>query len=185
MEHNNIRDVEVVHFIDILDDGDLFPGDQDLDPDVRDAEVLHRMEMEWGRRIPRPRRIRERIDFFNVYDETDVYKRFRVRKETAHHIENLITPAIQHGRIFRNSRVQNYLREQRLGLLLGDNGYACERFLLTPVLRPLNEAERLYNASHKRTRNLIEHVFGLLKKNSHVSVMIQDYDVSCKHVKLS
>jgi len=48
--------------------------------------------------------------------------------------------------------------------LLGDNGYACRRYLLTPFLNPRSPAEERYNAVHKTTRNVIEMAFGVLKR---------------------
>lgn len=47
---------------------------------------------------------------------------------------------------------------------MGDNGYGCKPYLLTPVLRPLNQAERNYNKSHTKTRNIIERTFGRWKR---------------------
>ncbi|XP_071646666.1 putative nuclease HARBI1 isoform X2 [Temnothorax longispinosus] len=62
---------------------------------------------------------------------------------------------------FDRSALKLFFMENRIkGLLLGDNGYSCQPYLLTPVLRPLNQAERNYNKSHKKTRNLIERTFG-------------------------
>ncbi|XP_066596520.1 putative nuclease HARBI1 [Prorops nasuta] len=49
-------------------------------------------------------------------------------------------------------------------VLLGDNGYACQPYLLTPVLNPINEYERAYNSSHKKTRITIERTFGRWKR---------------------
>jgi len=50
------------------------------------------------------------------------------------------------------------------GLLLGDNGYACKHYLLTPVLQPGNEAEERYNRAHIATRNVVERLFGTWKR---------------------
>jgi len=46
---------------------------------------------------------------------------------------------------------------------LGDNGYACQPYLLTPVINPATQQERNYNRAHKRTRQLIERTFGIWK----------------------
>ena len=48
------------------------------------------------------------------------------------------------------------------GVLLGDRGYACQPFLLTPFTDPQG-AQRAYNHAHARTRARIEMTFGLLK----------------------
>ena len=48
------------------------------------------------------------------------------------------------------------------GWLLGDSGYSCKPWLLIPKLNPQTRAERTYNMSHIKTRNMIERgsVFG-------------------------
>ncbi|KAJ8913802.1 hypothetical protein NQ315_002708 [Exocentrus adspersus] len=47
--------------------------------------------------------------------------------------------------------------------ILGDNGYACRNYLLTPVLNPTTRAERNYNGAHRSTRNIVERCFGVWK----------------------
>ncbi|KAI4455569.1 dde superfamily endonuclease [Holotrichia oblita] len=50
------------------------------------------------------------------------------------------------------------------GVLLGDNGYACRNYLLTPVLHPATQEEVRYNTAQTRTRNIVEGLFGTWKK---------------------
>ncbi|GFX51208.1 putative nuclease HARBI1 [Trichonephila clavipes] len=48
--------------------------------------------------------------------------------------------------------------------LLGDTGYACEKYLLTPFGNPRSLSEARYNKSHVLTRNMIERKYGILKR---------------------
>lgn len=48
--------------------------------------------------------------------------------------------------------------------LIGDSGYACTPYLLTPYAAPITEAERRYNVAHKKSRCIIEGLFGMVKR---------------------
>ncbi|KAG0713136.1 putative nuclease HARBI1 [Chionoecetes opilio] len=68
-------------------------------------------------------------------------------------------------RIFSESRLAERLETGRYqGFLLGDNGYACLPYLMTPFVDPATDQESSFNASHGKTRSLIEQTFDLLKR---------------------
>lgn len=61
-------------------------------------------------------------------------------------------------------RIRFIQGEMKDEILLGDNGYSCVKFLMTPLLQTHNRAEELYNESQIRTRNVIERAFGVWKR---------------------
>ncbi|KAJ4440988.1 hypothetical protein ANN_10837 [Periplaneta americana] len=69
------------------------------------------------------------------------------------------------SRIFRNSTINDRLERGAIrGHLLGDSGYACKKYLLTPILNPRNAADRRYNRAHVLARNVVQRTFGVWKK---------------------
>lgn len=54
------------------------------------------------------------------------------------------------------------------GVLLGDSGYPCLPFLMTPYSDPQTRKARSFNRSLKSTRSAIERTFGILKRRFHI-----------------
>lgn len=71
------------------------------------------------------------------------------------------------SRVFSNSFLKDRFESGDLenrGYLLGDKGYPCLKYLLTPVRNAMAPSERRYNTSHCRTRCVVERSIGVLKK---------------------
>ncbi|XP_072023541.1 putative nuclease HARBI1 [Amphiura filiformis] len=68
-------------------------------------------------------------------------------------------------RIFTNSSIaQRFERGDINGILLGDSGYPVRRYLMTPLRNPVTREQIHYNSAHKTTRNIVERLFGVLKR---------------------
>ncbi|CAK1589161.1 unnamed protein product [Parnassius mnemosyne] len=73
--------------------------------------------------------------------------------------------SVHDNRIFQASTLKAKLEGGEIdGLLLGDSGYGCQTYLLTPVLRPESDAEQNYNKAHIKTRNTVERTIGVWKR---------------------
>ncbi|XP_049824700.1 putative nuclease HARBI1 [Aethina tumida] len=67
--------------------------------------------------------------------------------------------------IFNRSSVKGMFQRRELpGYLLGDGGYPCLPYLLTPFRQPRTPREIRYSRAHIRTRNTVERLFGVLKR---------------------
>ena len=58
---------------------------------------------------------------------------------------------------FENNEFPNFYQ-------LGESGYPCRPYLLTPLQQPSTEAEASHQQSHIATRNPVERLFGVWKK---------------------
>lgn len=65
--------------------------------------------------------------------------------------------------MLNNSALKERMEQHEDGLLLGDSGYPLKPWLMTPFNNPSHDSETRYNASHGKTRNIIERAFGVLK----------------------
>lgn len=74
--------------------------------------------------------------------------------------------------VFRMSGIRQTIEEKfhsiNDGVVLGDSGYACKPYLMTPYLRPSIPAHERFNSDHSRTRVTIVRAFGWWKRRFHV-----------------
>ncbi|XP_061919295.1 putative nuclease HARBI1 [Entelurus aequoreus] len=72
--------------------------------------------------------------------------------------------SVEDCRIFRESTLcQRFQQGMISGLLLGDRGYACQPFLMTPHPDPALEPQKRFNVALAKTRFRIEMTFASLK----------------------
>jgi len=73
--------------------------------------------------------------------------------------------SVHDARIFENSAIgMQFEAGLQKGILLGDNGYPCKCYLLTPLLNPSSGEEHRYNRAHIKCRTTIERTFGIWKR---------------------
>ena len=103
---------------------------------------------------------RNRKGFMSINVQAICDARYRVTNVVAR------WPGSTHdARIWDNSMVAARAEAGQLdGILVGDGGYRCTEYMMTPLAHPESPAERRYQKAQVRTRNPIERTFGMLKK---------------------
>ncbi|CAG2242663.1 HARBI1 [Mytilus edulis] len=72
------------------------------------------------------------------------------------------------SRVLKESRVFMQCEQSNHdAYLLGDSGYPCKKFLLTPYLHPQTRQEISFNRSHEVTRCAVERTIGQWKRRFH------------------
>ncbi|XP_001951909.1 putative nuclease HARBI1 [Acyrthosiphon pisum] len=90
--------------------------------------------------------------------KSDIGEQFRNRKGWP--------GSVHDSTIFDNSLIRAKFENNEFGntFLLGDGGYPCRNYHLTPLLNPRTEAERKYQKAQIGSRNVVEGLFGVLKR---------------------
>ncbi|GFW65980.1 putative nuclease HARBI1 [Trichonephila clavipes] len=136
---------------------------------ITELEFLENQEIRKVRKLVRRRnggedaeRFRCRKNYFALNVQTIVDSDLVIRNVVAR------WPGSAHdSTVFNNSAACLALKTNALYQdfhLLGDTGYACEKYLLTPFGNPRSLSEARYNKSHVLTRNTIERKYGILKR---------------------
>lgn len=73
--------------------------------------------------------------------------------------------SVHDSTIFDNSHIRAQLEiNPHAGYLVGDGGYPCRHYLITPIINPTTEPQKKYNTAHVSARNSIERANGILKR---------------------
>ncbi|XP_060581016.1 putative nuclease HARBI1 [Ruditapes philippinarum] len=73
--------------------------------------------------------------------------------------------SVHDSRIFRESELcRKFENGEKDGLLLGDSGYPCKKYLMTPYMNPQTAAQERFNSSLTKTRVTVEQTFGVMKR---------------------
>ncbi|KAK3106999.1 hypothetical protein FSP39_004649 [Pinctada imbricata] len=107
--------------------------------------------------LPQPPIIEDAMKFCSAPDIDDCSCKFL-------NIEARWPGSTHDAHIYRASdlclHLEMHHRQLQDGILLGDSGYPCRPFLLTPYLRPATTNQERYNGAHVKARCVIERAFG-------------------------
>lgn len=112
---------------------------------------------------PDPELYRNRKGVFSINVQMVADDRMMVRNVVASWMGS-----VHDSRIFSESSLKHAILENlpagSRSVLLGDRGYPCLPYLMTPLPNPQTASERRYNTSQSQTRMVVERVFGVLKR---------------------
>ena len=98
-----------------------------------------------------------RKGFYSINCQVVTTASIKIASLVAHHPES-----VHDACIFRESSLNQRLQRSQLqGVLLGDGGYPCRTYLLTPLLAPTTPTEERYQRAHASTRQVVERLFGM------------------------
>ncbi|GBN03541.1 hypothetical protein AVEN_146661-1 [Araneus ventricosus] len=85
-------------------------------------------------------------------------------------------PDTHDSTVFDNSHLRAVLENEVPSEyhLVGDNGYGCRSYLLTPFLDPSTPQEIRYNVAHKAARNVFERQYGVMKRFACLATSLQN-----------
>lgn len=108
-----------------------------------------------------PERFRNRKNIFSVNIQVIADADLMIRDVVARW-----PGSVHDSRIFDNSKACELFESGRMpeGFLLGDQGYACRSYLITPFASEDDRSQAKFNAAHRRTRLSIERLFGAWKR---------------------
>jgi len=88
--------------------------------------------------------------------------------DTTGYISNVVARwpgSVHDSTIFDNCQLRALFETRKLeGCLVGDGGYACRSYMLTPINNPATPPQKAYNEAQIKARNCIERTNGLLKR---------------------
>ncbi|VDH92760.1 Hypothetical predicted protein [Mytilus galloprovincialis] len=110
-----------------------------------------------------PKKYRERLLILNDLTDKQLRSRYRFGRQSIQRITDIVRDDITHP-IQRshalNAKMQQAHKCVEDGLILGDSGYACRSFLMTPYIRPTEPYRERFHTAHTRTRCCIERTLG-------------------------